>query len=65
MRCSKRQALGEIRAAMVRLGQPADDLSDAELRARAIRLIGRERDALEAVARALAAQPENAASGLA
>lgn len=39
---------------MARLGQPADDLSDAQLRERAIKLIGRERGAVEAAAKALA-----------
>lgn len=61
---SERGALREIRAAMARLGYPVDDLSDAELRARAIKLIGRERGAPAAVARALTAPPESAGSGL-
>jgi hypothetical protein len=39
---------------MARLGQPAEDLSDDELRARAIKLVRREQGALEAVAKALA-----------
>jgi hypothetical protein len=43
-----------IRAAMARHGQPVDDLSDAEIRARAVALTGR-RDGLERVARVLEA----------
>jgi hypothetical protein len=59
MRRSERRALDEIRAYLARLGQPVDDLTSDELRARAIKLIGRERRALEAVARALAAPPDD------
>ena len=41
------------RAAMARLGQPADDLTDDEIRRRARGLTGRRRDALAQVARVL------------
>lgn len=44
-----------IRGAMARHGQPVDDLSDAEIRARAVALTGGCRDALERVARVLEA----------
>jgi hypothetical protein len=50
---SDREVLADIRAAMARLGQLADDRTDEQLRATAIALVGDRPDALEVIARAL------------
>ena len=54
MQRSDEEVLAEIRAAMARLGQPVDDLTDAQMRVRAVALVGNRPDALELIARALA-----------
>jgi hypothetical protein len=53
MRRSDKQVLTVIRMAMARLGQPVDDLTDDQLRARAVRLVGDRPNALEVILRAL------------
>jgi hypothetical protein len=47
------EAIAAIRAGMAAPGQPADDLTDAELRRRAHALTGGRPDALQRVARVL------------
>jgi hypothetical protein len=42
-----------VRATMARLGQPVDDMSDAELHPRALALVGDRPDALDRIARTL------------
>jgi hypothetical protein len=59
---SEQQTIATIRERMARLGRPVDDLSDDEIHGRAIRLIGRERGALQAVVKALA-RPRGGAAG--
>jgi hypothetical protein len=54
-----RDTIRRIRAAMARHGLPVDDLSDAEIRRRATGLTGGRPDALERIARALEAPPDD------
>jgi len=60
----ERWALDTIPDRMARLGYPVEDFSDDELRAQAVRLIGRAQAALEAVALALAEAASASRSGL-
>jgi hypothetical protein len=50
------QTLREIRAAMARLGRPADDRTDDQLRAAAVSLVGDRPDALAVILRTLSRQ---------
>ncbi|MEN3282094.1 MAG: hypothetical protein V7607_3234 [Solirubrobacteraceae bacterium] len=46
-------AIARLRASMDRLGQPVDDLPDAELRRRAPALVGDRPDAVDRIVRTL------------
>jgi hypothetical protein len=58
MQRSEQELLAEIRATMARLGQSVDDLTDNQLRARAVRLVGDRPDALEVILRALVSRDD-------